>query len=426
MHKDVLDIGGGTWTRVLPSGDPGTTGHPMYPSAREGAAAVAYTNGLVGQNRGASADILVSIPSINQGTKLLTREKMFGGRDASGQYLSDLWLLRSYNGSVTASGPNWSGYGNGQLETGVDASGSGVKVQFPNTCATLITGSSATATAASTSPTATGSSNPHTPGIVYNTSIIHKVFAPLSVALLMPSMIYFRLSLSTFTNYKLPEHQLHWFYTSIVVALAALAIGVVGLAMSFASISSSTHSSHLILQTSHGRAGLAFFICLFGVIPALLLFRYFFTHSALSSDDSRSEGTDRPVQSLNVSEKPSSLPGPIASTPQSAQNSPPPSPRARSYSFGPTMRPRTAEGALSSDSESVVSAPPHRGFEVTNRPPRNRNPSGNWAQMYAESSHQSHQPLSPRSLGDVDWLLRRRSLNAVVRMGYIQSLSLRH
>ncbi|KAF8631955.1 hypothetical protein AX15_002116 [Amanita polypyramis BW_CC] len=396
---DVLDTNGGTWTRVLPSGDPGTTGHPTYPVAREGAAAVAYTGGLVGQNRGALADIV-----------------MFGGRDASGQYLSDLWLLRSYGGSVTASSPNWSGYGNGQLQTGADASGSGVKVQFPNTCATLIAESN---TATSTSPRATSTvSSNHTPSAVFNTSIIHKVFAPLSVALLLPSMVYFRLTLSTFSDYKLPEHQIHWFYTCTVVAFLAFALGIVGLAMSFASISSSVHSSRLILQTDHGRAGLAFFICLFGVAPALLLLRYFITYSTSSSEDDRSEGTDRRIHSLNASEKLSSLPGPIASTPHSTQNSPPSSPRTRSHSFGPAMRPRTTEGAISSDTESISSGTPHRTFEVLNRPPRNRNSSSHWAQMYTESSHHSHQPLTPRSLGDVDWLLRRRSLNAVDELDY--------
>ena len=334
---------------------------------------------------------------------------MFGGQDASGNYLSDIWLLRAYNGTASKSSPIWSGYGNGQLETGVGASGTGVKMQFLNTCATLISTSSSSSSSQPTSTSSSGDPAKTTYG-TYNTSIVHKVLAPISVALLLPPVVCFRMTLSTFTGYRLSERQLHWFFTSAIVAIVAYALGIVGLALSFASISSTTRSSPLILKTSHGQAGLALFLCLYGVVPVLFLIRYLVTRT--TSEDGKSGRTDPQVNS--ISEKPGSIPGPVGSATQSAFNSPPPSPPGRPRSLGPTFRARTTEGGVQSDTESITSSPPHRGFEVLNRPPRHRRLSGGWAQVYPDSSQQ--QPLSLRSLGDVDWLLRRRSLNAVVRI----------
>jgi hypothetical protein len=341
--------------------------------------------------------------------KLLTCTKMFGGQDASGNYLSDIWLLRAYNGTASESSPIWSGYGNGQLETGVGASGTGVKMQFLNTCATLIsTSSSSSSQPASTASTGPSGNPAKTTYGTYNTSIVHKVLAPISVALLLPSVVCFRMTLSSFTSYRLPARQLHWFFTSAIVAIVAYGLGIVGLALSFASISSTPRSSSLILKTSHGQAGLALFLCLYGVVPVLFLIRYSVTRT--TSADGKSERTDPQVNS--ISEKPGSIPGPVGSATQSAFNSPPPSPPGRPRSLGPTVRARTTE--VQSDTESITSSPPHRGFEVLNRPPRHRRLSGSWAHVYPDSSQQH--PLSLRSLGDVDWLLRRRSLNAVVRI----------
>ena len=365
--------------------------------------------------------MIVSRPSTLYGHRFLTRPEMFGGQDASGNYLSDIWLLRAYNGSASASDPIWSGYGNGQLETGIGASGSGVKMQFPNTCATFISTpktTTTTTTSSSAQPTSTNATNSNpSPKTIYNTSIVHKILAPISVALLLPTTVYFRMTLSAFTDYQLPERQPHWFFAAATVALVAYALGIVGLALSFSSISSTTPSSSVILRTGHGQAGLALFICLYGIVPVLFLMHYFLAHTT-SSSDVRSDETDPRVNL--TSEKPGSTPGPVGSMTQSAHTSPPPSPPARPRSLG-FVWPRTAEGAISSDTESITSSPAHRGFEVLNRPPRHRRPSGSWAHAYSESSYQ--QPLSLRSLGDVDWLLRRRSLNAVVRIFHVIDVS---
>ncbi|KIL70075.1 hypothetical protein M378DRAFT_156128 [Amanita muscaria Koide BX008] len=390
----VLDSNGGTWIRALPAGDPGSTGQASYPVAREGAAVVAYPNAVVGQNRKTTSDII-----------------MFGGQDASGRYLSDLWLLRSYNGSVTSSNPQWSG-GSGQLQTGVNADGSGVLMQFPNKCATRITASSSTSpSSTSSSPRGTAPSNSDT-SLAYDTTIIHKVFAPLSVALLLPISIYFRLTLSTYTDKKISESQLSWFLAASTLTFLAYAVGIVGLVTSFAFLSSSLPTARTTLPTAHGQVGLAFFVCLYVIIPALFVLRYFIARSALFEDGRNTEIEER-VNSLDTTEKPSSLPGHAGSTGHSSGASPPSSPHIQSQSLG-HVRNRTTEAIMSSDTESVTSGGQHRAFEVLNRPPKSRHASNNWAQVYVESS----QPLNPRSLSDVDWLLRRRSLNAVDELDY--------
>jgi len=63
-HKDILDINAGTWARVLPSGDPGTTGIQTFPSPREGASILSYQTGLVGPARNSSSDTIVSLNGI--------------------------------------------------------------------------------------------------------------------------------------------------------------------------------------------------------------------------------------------------------------------------------------------------------------------------------------------------------------------------
>jgi hypothetical protein len=89
-------------------------------------------------------------------------------------------------------------------------------------------------------------------------------------------------------------------------------------------------------------------------------------------------------------------------------HTPPPSPRRRVSSWAGHalwQGTRTQEPRVSSDTESTTSitAQP-RAFEVVNRPQRIRRSSTNTNSRV------------PRSLGELDWLERRRSLNAVVRL----------
>jgi hypothetical protein len=69
----------------------------------------------------------------------------------------------------------------------------------------------------------------------------------------------------------------------------------------------------------------------------------------------------------------------------------------------------------SNESESFSSTGPRRSFEVTNRPHRVRRASGNSINLLAGDTVGSHRSNpTPRSLGDINWLDRRRSLNAIV------------
>jgi hypothetical protein len=67
INKDILDINTGTWARVLPSGDPGTSGEESFPSPREGASVLSYQEGLVGSARNSSADTIVSFVIVEIG-----------------------------------------------------------------------------------------------------------------------------------------------------------------------------------------------------------------------------------------------------------------------------------------------------------------------------------------------------------------------
>jgi hypothetical protein len=68
--QDVLDVYTGSWSRILPSGDPGSTGEETYPTPREGAASFSYDRALVGSARNGLSDTVVSF-HINILTSLL-------------------------------------------------------------------------------------------------------------------------------------------------------------------------------------------------------------------------------------------------------------------------------------------------------------------------------------------------------------------
>ena len=143
----MFDVGTGSWTRILPAGDPGSDGKTQsFPIPREGAVAVSSPHALVGANPSVGADILV-----------------FGGQDAQGNYLNDLWLLRGYQAALSQTNQSWSGSG-GSLGTGVDASGTGVTVQYMTSCAQALTPSSSSpgSQPTSSSPSSKSSAMPST------------------------------------------------------------------------------------------------------------------------------------------------------------------------------------------------------------------------------------------------------------------------
>ncbi|TFK43545.1 hypothetical protein BDQ12DRAFT_731551 [Crucibulum laeve] len=400
----VLDTNTGTWSRILPSGDPGTSGMATFPGPREGAAGLSYPQSLVGQSRSRSADTIV-----------------FGGRDASGKYLSDVWLLRAYHGTVTPSNPTWSGFGNGNLQTGVDADGSGVRIQYILQCASSISEPTSASPSVGATPSPTTSPDPiHTPSPrpLLNTSFLHKLLAPVSLIVFQLAFLLLRFSSPSFArNYWPGSHNVGTFI-AFALMLGAYAIGIAGLVASFTSISStlsltrrSISTKHL--TTGHGKAGIALFICLYVLTPFLGVSVYLRRRSLSTSDHSeKSSSQRRRSNSVDTGEKLDPIHPQVPSATQSTHNtSPPSSPRPRTLSWGPSsMWQRSHEGGTSTDNESITSGP-SRGFEVINRPSRSR-------QLSLPISYNDTSPLQPRVLGDIDWLLRRRSLNAVGELDY--------
>lgn len=333
--------------------------------------------------------------------------KVFGGQDASGNMISEVWLLRAYAGVITSSNMTWSGYGSGQLQTGINADGSGVRVQYMSQCASMITNSLSSSSPSPTNRPPSGpSNNPPSASYPYNTSDVHKILAPISLAVFQPIFLFLRVFSSSDNGSGLPIRHV----SSALLLLIAYGLGIAGLVMSFTTISASgLESGHSpTLKTGHGIAGLIFFVCLYGLIPGLYIIFLCFQRSGIllgyvQCGKHEAERTACP----DSHEKLDSVDEP--STPHSIHNtSPPSSPRPRTNSWGPSSN--LQDGWLSSDSESFGSAGPLRTFEVVNRP-RTRRTSGSWPVPPGENLLQ--QPTS-KSLGDIDWLQRRRRLNAVV------------
>jgi len=395
----VLDINAGTWSRILPSGDPGMSGNISFPSPREGAAVLSFSSNLVGDKQTTASDTIV-----------------FGGRDASGNYLSDVWLLRAYNGVVTSSGQKWSGFGGGTLQTGVNANGTGVVVQYMAACASAVAGSSFPSSPTSApKPTSPGS---QLSGQFYDVSITHKILAPVSVALLLPAIILLRFASPTTVSFPPTEHNIALLYIAAFIGIGAYGVGIAGLASSFTTIRATASvrkrsSSDLILKTDHGMAGLALFVCFYGLIPFLYLLRARpkLLHRHRTKDKTVKTGLSHGHDnSTDTREKLAAAIGDsISVIPSVGIRTPPASPRRRAPWGGYSLwqGSRIQEPRASSDTESTMSvvAQP-RPFEVVNRPQRIRRASTSGLNL--------HPSTTPRSLVDLDWLDQRRSLNAVV------------
>ena len=108
----------GAWARVLPAGDPGSSS--KYPKPRQGAAVLSASTTLVGDSTIAASDTII-----------------FGGRDAEGNYLSDVWILRAYSASLTKTNATYSGFSVFQ-QTGVRLKGQGFTVQYLSQFATSV------------------------------------------------------------------------------------------------------------------------------------------------------------------------------------------------------------------------------------------------------------------------------------------------
>lgn len=397
-----MNVETGDWSRILPAGDPGTSGTPTFPTPREGAVAYSFSEALVGSNRQGAADTIV-----------------FGGQDENGTYLNEVWILRAYNGVITASNSSW-GAPSGQLQTGINANGAGVSNQYLTQCASQLQSLPTTPSANPSTPTPTSIPTTHS-FEAYDVSFAHKLTAPLSVALLFPAILCARLALPPAKVTDQTRRSVLFIYLASVIAVAAYGLGFAGLVTSFTSIRRSTvimskrGASSPILQTGHGVAGLILVVTLYVVVPILYLLSLFRSARRPTGVLDRSEAAASRANSVDTAEKLGSSPAPqLTQYPPS----PPASPRVRLHSWGGSsfwLGRRSREGRASIDGESVHSAGPQRAFEVVNRPTRIRRASTNGL-AYPNIEIYQRVPVVPRSLGDVDWLDRRRSLNAVVCM----------
>ncbi|KAG2367392.1 hypothetical protein BDR07DRAFT_1351366 [Suillus spraguei] len=395
----VLDIVSGVWSRVLPAGDPGQDNVQTYPTPREGAVALSYSQALVGSDKDVASDTIV-----------------FGGQDESGEYLTEVWILRAYNGSISSSGGNW-GAPSGSLQTGINANGANVTIQYLTQCAVPLMSSGSTTSSGSPATTTSSSQSYQS----YNVSFVHKLLAPLSLAMLLPSLLLLRLALPPAQTHRLTDRNLALFYLSAIIALAAYGAGVGGFVSSFTSMSSTSttmkrSTSRTVLPTGHGIAGFALFITLYVMMPFLYLFHLCCSPSQLPKEANPEAITSR-ANSTDTAEK-------LAAYTTTQHSHYPPSqhsPRTRLHSWGGSsflLGRRSREGRTSTDSESMHSSGPQRAFEVVNRPARTRRSSTNGL-AYPNIDVYQRVPVAPRSLGDVDWLDRRRSLNAVNELDLI-------
>jgi hypothetical protein len=338
-----------------------------------------------------------------------------------------MWVLRAYSGSVTQSGQHWSGFGNGQLQTGVNANGAGVSVQYITTCATALVSSpmSSQTGPAHGSPTSSNPSSSTTLPMTdlshpFDTSVTHKSLAPISLALLFPTVILYRLSLPPTSG---PPFQLSFAlrWASVLTFIVAYGAGLTGLVSSFTSITASTSgtfttSSSKVLKTTHGQAGLALFIALYVLLP--LLFAAYLIRSRVFASPREIVGKIRAERSRADSSDTAEKLNSYRTAPDSIQQGTVRTPPPASAGYTPSRKnfglwPRPRDGRTSSESASESESPPPRTFEVVNRPARTRHPSAGGTPSFYEHAYRSSN--TPRNLSDLSWLERRRSVNAVVR-----------
>ena len=404
---------------MIPSGDPGTSGVISYPSPREGSVAVSYSLALVGEARTTSSDTIV-----------------FGGIDQNGNYLNEVWLLRAYQYGIDESNETWPAPGNGPLETGVDASGAGVTVQFLTSCVTALstpqnTTTTSTASGSSTmkSPQPTNPGSPQTTLSLPDTSVYHKVLSPLSVALVFPAFIFQRALPAAYLSFS--SDLSGWFWLSALIFLAAYALGIAGFATAFLTNSTSNPSisrralSSSFIQTGHAKAGIAFFVALYGCLPLLLLVTFLVrlrSSRAIEGEGKASNGTS--VAGLAISEKHDisneANPHDATLTENSLNRVSQAVARQRTYSWcsvniWPMGRSRDKGGRPSYESGRESNEGTTKGFEVLNRNTRTRRTSSNGL-LPSAVDHRSSSSRLPRSLSDLSWLDRRRSVNAVVSL----------
>lgn len=397
----VLDTSTASWARILPAGDPNSVS--PYPSPRSGAAAITYQEGLIGQPRTGASDTIV-----------------FGGQDESGKYLSEVWLLRAYNGVITRSGDqSWGGYGNGQLQSGLNASGTGVTNTYISTCATQLSPDVPPSSTNIPSPTSSGST---TVAHSYKVSNIHRILAPLSIALVLPMIIVYHLSSPSLKSPAEPSRNPLSLPIVLVSSFFIIGLGIAGLITSFTSISYDSSAvkrerSSLYLRTGHGIAGVALAAAFYVAMPIRFLLPLFMRYrldrrNSPSRYEAEKSAVRSPVLSTTI------LGGPLDHQPGSANHS-----RSQSSTgllqFWKRSIDRSTSNDVDGDEFGVRDPPfplpqPSTGFEVVNRPKNAQRASSHSMSGLLDHSPPRMGTHIPMRLGDISWLNRRRMVNTVV------------
>ena len=359
---------------------------------------------------------------------------VFGGRDAEGSYLNEIWLLRAYNGTITQSGVHWTGFGDGQLTTGVSASGSGVSVQYQSQCAQQLkptSTSSTSSTAVTTGTKSSGQTGTPLPSnmVTFDVSTGHKILSPVSLALALAATIVFRLFSPAAGHSSDAARHPGLLYLAAPASVVAYGVGVAAFAISLTSTTRFSSglqrragtSSNTFLKTAHGRAGLALFVGLYGIVPMLALSLWLtrrFTRALPESqaDDDANGKTSQDTgpltgeKDLPTAARPVS---PAQSAPEvhSAESSTSVRDRRQRTQSVPGLFPGWTRDRKSSENLEPSPATSSKGFEVVNRP---RRASGGTT-LYPPRDF-THRPRTEliRSLGDISWLERRRSVGVVV------------
>ncbi|KAG8902345.1 hypothetical protein FRB99_004559, partial [Tulasnella sp. 403] len=261
----------GVWARVLPAGDPGS--NPNRPTAKQGAAVFTHTASITG-------------------SATWTDTVVFGGVDVTtGMYTNEMWLLRAYNDQIQSSDQHWTGYGDGNLQTGVNATGTGVTVQFLTQCASQISIPGSPTSSNEPHPSTTGTPNgpaptsTSPPSALLDASPVHKILSPVSVAMILPAILLFRASSGpTLVHGSMQAMAL--LTAGGLIGIGAEALGIVGFVLGVSRVTKNSSnsgglrrradsSSDSLLSTPHSQASLILFIVLYGVVPIIAAVLFF-------------------------------------------------------------------------------------------------------------------------------------------------------
>lgn len=203
-------------------------------------------------------------------------------------------------------------------------------------------------------------------------------------------------------------------YLSIVVGVAAYALGIVGLATSFTSITvmspvAKRALASVHLQTAHAKAGIALFAGLYGLVPLLQLLALFLRRfESKDTDQVESKNhADSTAEKSSMNERaasPSQRSEPALSQNGEAKK------RVRSWAGIGTWAGISARRSNETSTDDQTQTPSKRSFEVVNRPMRQRRASGNSLAAFSDPRPAHH----PRNLSDMSWLDPRRSTSGMV------------